>query len=96
MTQLPAKDSLTGRSVSRIIFSDDGASSYHGQTSALFEDNIHDRRKHKGVAVAPEWRQKGLMAEAALQRKATEVSVLYHSLICSRPIRSNQLQHWQT
>jgi hypothetical protein len=66
--QRPQNESLSERSVSRIIFSDDGATSYHGRTSALFEENAHDRRTGKAAAVPPEWVQKGLMAEAALQR----------------------------
>ncbi|KIW13395.1 hypothetical protein PV08_08583 [Exophiala spinifera] len=61
--------SFQERSVSRIIFSDDGGSSYHGQTSALFEDNPYDRRKSKVAPVPRQWVQKGLMAEAALQRQ---------------------------
>ena len=61
--------SANTRSVSRIIFSDSGASSYHGQTSALFEENTQDRRKTKADAIPTEWVEKGLMAEASLQRK---------------------------
>lgn len=61
--------STPNRSVARIIFSDNGASSYHGQTSALFEENVYDRKGSKREVVPPEWVEKGLMAEASLQRK---------------------------
>ncbi len=55
--------------VSRIIISDSGTSSYHGRTSALFEENVHDRRKARADAVPTEWVEKGLVAEASLQRE---------------------------
>jgi len=64
-----ANQSPANRSVSRIIFTDDGASSYHGQTSALFEENVLDRSRSKPDAIPTEWVEKGLVAEASLQRR---------------------------
>jgi len=77
----PVDQSATNRSVSGIIFSDNGASSYHGQTSALFEESINDRRASKRAPDPTEWVEKGLMAEAALQRecslKLTDLSSIH-------------------
>ncbi len=59
--------------VSRILISAEGEPSYHGPTSTLFDDGAGDRRLVQNVTtipnVSPAWVQKGLMAEAAYQRK---------------------------
>lgn len=56
--------------VSRIVVSANGVSSYHGRTSALFEESLQERSS--AVDLRPrmpdEWIEKGLVAEAARQR----------------------------
>jgi hypothetical protein len=59
--------------MSRIVISAEGEPSYHGPTSTLFDDGAGDRRMLQNVAtipaVSPAWVQKGLMADAAFERK---------------------------
>lgn len=63
-----------GTSVARILVSANGVSSYHGRTSALFEDNPD--RPAAGDArprMPDDWVERGLVAEAARQR--THISI---------------------
>lgn len=57
-------------SVARILVSDNGAISYHGRTSALFEDNVPDRQAGGDSCprMPDDWVERGLVAEAARQR----------------------------
>jgi hypothetical protein len=65
------------RSVSRLIHSAEGVSSYHGRTSALFEDNNGPEPRGLPRASMPaDWIQKGLIAEAAQQKQMERVN--YH------------------
>lgn len=59
------------RSISTIVFSPNGVSSYHGRTSALFEENINEQRAatNKSPRMPLEWVKKSLVAEAAQQRQ---------------------------
>ncbi|PGH03228.1 hypothetical protein AJ79_07423 [Helicocarpus griseus UAMH5409] len=64
-------------SVARILVSANGVSSYHGRTSALFEDNnVHERPT--GADHCPrmpdDWVERGLVAEAARQRQMEELN----------------------
>ncbi|KZL68461.1 fungal specific transcription factor domain-containing protein [Colletotrichum incanum] len=62
--------------VSRIVVSANGVSSYHGRTSALFEESLQERSS--AVDLRPrmpdEWIEKGLVAEAARQRQLEELN----------------------
>ena len=60
-----AEDSVrTGQhGVSRIVVSANGVPSYHGQTSALFEENLQDRPPDVRPKMPDEWVEKGLVAE---------------------------------
>lgn len=62
--------------ISRIVVSANGVSSYHGRTSALFEESLQERTS--AVDLRPrmpdDWIEKGLIAEAAKQR------MFYHLL----------------
>ncbi|KAH7063913.1 fungal-specific transcription factor [Paraphoma chrysanthemicola] len=61
-------------SVSRIVVSANGMSSYHGRTSTLFDESSHDRPSVEAPPRMPEeWVEKGLIAEAARQRQLEEV-----------------------
>ncbi|KAH6845866.1 fungal-specific transcription factor domain-containing protein [Chaetomium sp. MPI-CAGE-AT-0009] len=62
--------------VSRMVLSANGVSSYHGQTSALFEEPGHDRSTTEAPnrRMSDEWIEKGLMAEAARQRQLEKVN----------------------
>lgn len=52
------------------MVSTNGISSYHGQTSALFDENPQDRLHGEFRPRIPdEWAEKGLVAEAAKQRE---------------------------
>jgi hypothetical protein len=67
-------DTDGSRSVSRIVFSPNGISSYHGRTSALFEEAAPEQR-HPGAPqprMPSDWVQKSLVAEAAQQSKRTK------------------------
>jgi len=57
----------TQRSVSRIVFAN-GVSTYHGQTSALFEETQPDQPPEAIPRLPQEWVEKGLVAEAVKQR----------------------------
>jgi hypothetical protein len=53
-----------------MVISANGVASYHGRTSALFEDNPTERRGSNPAPRMPvEWVKKALMAEAAQQRE---------------------------
>jgi len=74
----PATSEVTGnrlQRVSRIVVSANGMSSYHGRTSALFEENSHDRLVAESrPRMSEEWVEKGLVAEAARQRQLEEIN----------------------
>lgn len=57
--------------VARVVVSANGVSSYHGRTSALFEDGTQDRSavaaQHRQMS--DQWVERGLVAEAAKQRE---------------------------
>jgi hypothetical protein len=57
--------------VARILVSANGESSYHGRTSALFEDNIQERPngKEQHPRMPDDWVERGLVAEAVRQRR---------------------------
>ena len=59
--------------VSNVFISAGGESSYHGPTSTLYNDAAGDRRMVQNVPaiskIPTEWVQRGLMAEAAQQRR---------------------------
>jgi hypothetical protein len=56
--------------VARVLVHANGESSYHGRTSALFEDNAQERPvEHEVQPRMPDhWVERGLIAEAAKQR----------------------------
>lgn len=56
--------------ISRIVVSPNGVSSYHGQTSTLFEENQPERAPAGDARprMPDDWVEKGLVAEAAKQR----------------------------
>lgn len=57
---------LSQRAISRIVVSPNGVSSYHGRTSALFEDNVQEQRVADRAPRLPlELAQKVLISEAA-------------------------------
>lgn len=63
------------RSVSRLVFSPNGVSSYHGRTSALFEDTALEQRPAIAQPRVPsEWTQKLLVAEAAQQKQMETIN----------------------
>ena len=69
----PDRDSEPRRSrtgISRIVVSPNGVSSYHGQTSSLFEENQPERAPAGDARprMPDDWVEKGLVAEAAKQR----------------------------
>lgn len=59
--------------VSRIVVSANGVSSYHGRTSALFEDSVPERQPVGEVQprMPDDWVERGLVAEAARQSKSS-------------------------
>ena len=59
---------LHDRSISRIFVADDGRSSYHGQTSALFEIQ-ESSGKATSKRLPSNWVRKALLAEAAIQSR---------------------------
>ncbi|KAF5859561.1 hypothetical protein ETB97_002736 [Aspergillus alliaceus] len=69
----PGQPETTHSTVSRIFISPNGESSYHGRTSTLFDDTATDQRVLQSLVADPkkprEWIKKGLMGEAAYQRK---------------------------
>lgn len=56
--------------ISRIVVSPNGMSSYHGQTSTHFEENLPERAPAADARprMPDDWVEKGLVAEAAKQR----------------------------
>ncbi|KAB8229831.1 uncharacterized protein BDW43DRAFT_302795 [Aspergillus alliaceus] len=69
----PGQPETTHSTVSRIFITPNGESSYHGRTSTLFDDTATDQRVLQSLVADPkkprEWIKKGLMGEAAYQRK---------------------------
>ncbi|KAJ4252768.1 hypothetical protein NW762_010674 [Fusarium torreyae] len=57
--------------VARVLVLANGESSYHGRTSALFEDNTQERPVEQEVhpRMPDHWVERGLIAEAAKQRE---------------------------
>ncbi|RDW74323.1 fungal specific transcription factor domain-containing protein [Aspergillus mulundensis] len=62
--------------VARVLISANGASSYHGRTSAFFEDNVPDRLTgpDQPPRMPDDWVERGLVAEAAKQRQMEELN----------------------
>ncbi|KAL4811446.1 fungal-specific transcription factor domain-containing protein [Aspergillus unguis] len=62
--------------VARILVSANGISSYHGRTSAFFEDHIPDRQTglDQPPRMSDDWVQRGLVAEAAKQRQMEQLN----------------------
>ncbi|KAH8656929.1 fungal-specific transcription factor domain-containing protein [Ilyonectria robusta] len=71
-----APSRVSEASVARILVSANGVSSYHGRTSALFEDNIQDRPvgADHHPRMSDEWVERGLVAEAARQRQMEQLN----------------------
>jgi hypothetical protein len=69
--QAPQGNTAEEARVSRILVSANGISSYHGRTSALFEDNVQERPsvKDQHPRMSDEWVERGLVAEALRQRE---------------------------
>ena len=63
--------------VSRIVVSANGVPSYHGRTSALFEENLQDRPPDLRPKMSDEWVEKGLVAESARQREYGRVLYVF-------------------
>ncbi|KAH7234230.1 fungal-specific transcription factor domain-containing protein [Fusarium solani] len=63
--------------VARVLVLANGKSSYHGRTSALFEDNVQDRLVGQDARprMPDQWVERGLMAEAARQRQLEEINL---------------------
>ncbi|KAL5047590.1 hypothetical protein BDW71DRAFT_196694 [Aspergillus fruticulosus] len=66
----------TESGVARILISANGASSYHGRTSAFFEDHVSDRliAPDHPPRMPDDWVERGLVAEAAKQRQMEELN----------------------
>ncbi|KAL2854512.1 fungal-specific transcription factor domain-containing protein [Aspergillus pseudoustus] len=68
--------------VARILVSADGVSSYHGHTSAFFEEHTQDRPS--GLDYRPrmsdDWVERGLVAEAAKQRQMEQLNFAQNKL----------------
>ncbi|KAK3187356.1 hypothetical protein K4F52_003988 [Lecanicillium sp. MT-2017a] len=62
--------------VSRIVVSANGVSSYHGRTSALFEDSVPERQPVGEVQprMPDDWVERGLVAEAARQNQMEQLN----------------------
>ncbi|KAM5359887.1 hypothetical protein ACJZ2D_014142 [Fusarium nematophilum] len=62
--------------VARVLVSANGVSSYHGRTSALFEDNTQERTivAEQYPRMPDNWVERGLVAEAARQRQMEELN----------------------
>lgn len=61
--------------VSRIVVSANGVSSYHGRTSALYEDSVPERQPPGDVQqprMPDDWVERGLVAEAARQSMSVD------------------------
>jgi hypothetical protein len=65
-------DAKPEASVSRILVWSNGLSSYHGRTSALFEDNAQEKSAPNDPhpRMPDDWVERGLVAEAARQRRS--------------------------
>ncbi|KAJ3527435.1 hypothetical protein NM208_g10701 [Fusarium decemcellulare] len=63
--------------VARVLVLANGESSYHGRTSALFEDNVQERTAGQDAhpRMPDQWVERGLMAEAARQRQLEEINL---------------------
>lgn len=76
--QAPAAASAAAsapNAVSRIFVTANGSSSYHGRTSALFDEGPQDRSAAEALPQMPdEWIERGLVAEAARQRQLETVN----------------------
>ncbi|KIL88555.1 hypothetical protein FAVG1_07800 [Fusarium avenaceum] len=61
--------------VARVLVHANGESSYHGRTSALFEDNAQERPVEQEVQprMPDHWVERGLIAEAAKQRQLEDI-----------------------
>ncbi|KAG5818951.1 hypothetical protein H9Q74_000234 [Fusarium xylarioides] len=61
--------------VARVVVLANGESTYHGRTSALFEDNAQERPVEQEVQprMPDHWVERGLIAEAAKQRQLEEI-----------------------
>ncbi|KAI5456661.1 fungal-specific transcription factor domain-containing protein [Mariannaea sp. PMI_226] len=67
---------VSSPSISRLVVSSNGTSSYHGRTSALFDENVPERQPGELRPRMPdEWVEKGLVAEAAKQRQLEELNL---------------------
>ncbi|KAJ6214677.1 nitrate assimilation regulatory protein nirA [Bipolaris maydis] len=63
------------KSVSRIVITANGSSSYHGRTSTLFDEGPHEKSASEAHPEMPdEWVERGLVAEAARQRQLETVN----------------------
>ncbi|KAH7173958.1 fungal-specific transcription factor domain-containing protein [Fusarium flagelliforme] len=63
--------------VARLLVLANGESSYHGRTSALFEDNAQDQERpveqESNPRMPDHWVERGLIAEAAKQRQLEDI-----------------------
>ncbi|RMJ06464.1 hypothetical protein CDV36_013943 [Fusarium kuroshium] len=68
--------------VARVLVLANGESSYHGRTSALFEENVQDRTVGQDARprMPDQWVERGLMAEAARQRQLEEINLRHGKL----------------
>lgn len=66
--------------VSGIVVSPNGMSSYHGQTSTHFEENLQERAPAGDTRprMPDDWIEKGLVAEAAKQRTSSRCIDVSH------------------
>ncbi|KAK1980764.1 fungal-specific transcription factor domain-containing protein [Colletotrichum cereale] len=81
-TSLAEPDPDHRAGVSRIVVSANGVSSYHGRTSALFEESLQERSSTVDLRprMPDDWIEKGLVAEAARQRQLEEFNYRAGSL----------------
>lgn len=65
--------------VARVVVLANGESTYHGRTSALFEDNAQERPVEQEVQprMPDHWVERGLIAEAAKQRGYSPYTCLW-------------------
>ncbi|CEN62016.1 Putative Nitrate assimilation regulatory protein nirA [Aspergillus calidoustus] len=68
--------------VARILVSADGVSSYHGHTSAFFEENNQERPPgaERRPRMSDDWVERGLVAEAAKQRQMEQLNFNHNKL----------------
>ncbi|KKP00381.1 fungal specific transcription factor [Trichoderma harzianum] len=70
-----SREGFVSPGASRLVVSANGMASYHGRTSALFDENLPDRLPGEFRPRMPdEWVEKGLVAEAAKQRQLEELN----------------------